>query len=304
VDVKAEQVNDSAEDGFDAILGSFATLRTDSRARISALGVDGALSPTPLAWDVGAAAPVLASAAGSAQPGPRPPSRIRRPMLAAAGGLSVLLVVAGLSSLPAGDEVASAPASPPVLTPVPDLSTPVAPVIPPPAPEPTPDPEPEQAVGSIPIGIRIAALELDASTVPVGLEADGSMEIPSDVATIGWYEPAAGLGVIPGQTGTAVLAGHVDSRTQGAGAFYFLRELAEGARIEIVHEDGSTSRWRVTSRIQYPKDELPIADVFVWTGSPRIALITCGGQFDWTARSYADNLVVFAEPDVATSAIT
>jgi sortase (surface protein transpeptidase) len=215
-------------------------------------------------------------------------------VLAVGGGIVLLFVIADLVSSPSSDDEPTVAGTTLVVEPIPDPATPVAPVIPPTAPV----SEPPEEVRFIPTGVRIPAIRVDAITVAVGLESDGSMEIPSDVSTIGWYEPAEGSGVAPGQPGTAVLAGHVDSRTQGAGAFYDLRMLAVGDRIEIVNADGSTSLWRVTLVTSYPKDELPIDDVFVWTGPPRLALITCGGPFDWTARSYFDNLVVYAEPDV------
>jgi hypothetical protein len=221
-----------------------------------------------------------------------PTTSVPLPVLSVAGGVVVLFAVAGLVPTPEVEPAAEAPV---VIEFALDGSAAVAPVVPPP----TPQVEPAEVIPAVPLLVRIPAISVDAVTVPVGLEVDGSMEIPSDVATIGWYEPADGLGVRPGQTGTAVLAGHVDSRTQGAGAFYSLRDLAVGDRIEVVHEDGTTSTWRITKVTQYRKDELPIEEVFVWSGPPRLALITCGGAFDWTARSYTDNLVVYAEPDVA-----
>jgi hypothetical protein len=44
------------------------------------------------------------------------------------------------------------------------------------------------------------------------------------------------------------------------------------------------------------KEQLPLADVFDRSGAPRLVLITCGGQFDYTASSYSDNIVVVATP--------
>ncbi len=159
-------------------------------------------------------------------------------------------------------------------------------------------PEQEPVVESLalaaPIQVRIASIDVDALLVPVGLEDDGSMEIPQQVAEIGWYDPD-GLGVRPGSDGTAVLAGHVDSRRQGRGALYYLRNLRVDEVIELDLQDGTTQRWRITAIIQYPKDVLPLDDVFVWSGPPRLAIITCGGEFDRTARSYTDNLVAYAE---------
>jgi len=176
-------------------------------------------------------------------------------------------------------------------------------IVPPPptAPAPSgPAPAPvlpeEPAERAVPLSVRIQSISVDAPLVPVGIEADGAMEIPQDVREIGWYDPYGELGVVPGTAGTAVLAGHVDSRSQGRGALYDLRDLRTGSEIEIEMSDGSLQRWRITEVIQYPKDVLPYDELFVWSGPPRLAIITCGGEFDRTARSYRDNIVVYATP--------
>jgi hypothetical protein len=177
-----------------------------------------------------------------------------------------------------------------------------------PLPEPTvnvPDPRPaapdapritQDVRPAPPITLRIPAIEVDAPVVSVGLEPDGAMEIPADVRTVGWYEPFAGAGLTPGEPGTAVIAGHVDSRVQGRGAFWLLRELSPGDIVEVIHEDGTISAWRIESVVRYPKDDIPIEDIFTFEGPPRIALITCGGEFDRSIGSYLDNYVVTAVP--------
>lgn len=182
-----------------------------------------------------------------------------------------------------------------------DATASVAPIVPPPSAAPAPfEPAPtvpeEPAERAVPLSVRIASIRVDAPLVPVGIEADGAMEIPKDVQEIGWYDPYGELGVVPGTAGTAVLAGHVDSRSQGRGALYELRELRTGAEIEVAMSDGSVQRWTITEVIQYPKDVLPYDELFVWSGPPRLAIITCGGEFDRTARSYRDNIVVYAAP--------
>jgi hypothetical protein len=140
--------------------------------------------------------------------------------------------------------------------------------------------------------IAIPTIGVDAEVVAVGLEDDGTMEIPADVTTVGWFEP----GVRPGQPGTAVLAGHVDSRTQGPGAFFALRDLDVDDVVVTTAEDGQPQRWRVVTRTRFAKDQLPIDELFTREGDPRLVLITCGGSFDATARSYSDNIVVSAVP--------
>lgn len=143
-----------------------------------------------------------------------------------------------------------------------------------------------------PARIDIPALGVSSPIDPVGIAPTDEMEIPDDIRRIGWFEP----GVIPGRNGTAVLSGHVDSRTQGRGAFYRLRELDVDDTVTITHADGDQRTWRVAARTSYGKDELPIGDIFVRGGEPRLALITCDGSFDATTRSYQDNVVVYAVP--------
>ena len=153
----------------------------------------------------------------------------------------------------------------------------------------------DSVAAGTPLRVRIGAIAVDAPIVPVGLQDDGAMEIPERVAEIGWYDPD-GLGVEPGARGTAVLAGHVDSRSEGRGALYDLRDLRSGETIELDLADGTTQRWLITEVAQYPKDAVPLHEIFTWAGESRLAVITCGGEFDRTARSYADNIIVYAEP--------
>lgn len=141
-----------------------------------------------------------------------------------------------------------------------------------------------------PTRLAIPAIAVDAAVVPVGLLPDGSMEVPRDVATVGWYEP----GVLPGASGSAVLAGHVDDRQQGRGAFFDLGGLDVGDTITVEHDDGATTTWQVSARRSYPKDELPINEIFTKFSDTRLVLITCGGAFDRRSRHYTHNVVVYA----------
>jgi len=153
------------------------------------------------------------------------------------------------------------------------------------------DPEPEPVTA--PVSLRLPTLGVVAPLDAVALEPDGAMEIPHDIRRVGWYEP----GVMPGEpAGTTVLSGHVDSREQGRGALWGLKDMDVGDEITIEHEDGRTTTWRVEARTSYPKEQLPIADIFTRFGDPRLVLITCGGDFDRSARSYIRNIVVYAVP--------
>jgi hypothetical protein len=149
---------------------------------------------------------------------------------------------------------------------------------------------PEPA-GVEPQRLSLPSLGVDAEVVPVGLEDDGGMEVPDDVTQVGWFAP----GVEVGAPGTAVLAGHVDSRAQGPGALFDLRRMEPGDHV-VVSGDGEANEWQVTGRTRYPKDELPLDEIFRWDGEPRLVLITCGGDFVAEDGHYRDNVVVYAAP--------
>jgi hypothetical protein len=140
--------------------------------------------------------------------------------------------------------------------------------------------------------LLIPSLSVRARVVPVGVER-GSLEaaIPTDVSVVGWYR----FGPAPGDPGSAVLVGHVDSREQGRGAMFRLSKLMPGDALTLGFSDGSARRFRVVARREYAKSALP-RSIFRRSGSPVLVMITCGGPFDFTTRHYRDNLVVYTVP--------
>ncbi|MGQ0576388.1 MAG: class F sortase [Pseudonocardia sp.] len=125
--------------------------------------------------------------------------------------------------------------------------------------------------------------------VNLGVQADGTMQVPADAPTVGWY----GLGPQPGDLGPAVLAAHVD--LDGTpGAFTRLAELAPGAEIRVRRADGAEAVFATYRVDRFPKDRFPGEDVYGNTDAPELRLITCGGAFDRRAGHYRDNVVAFA----------
>lgn len=143
-----------------------------------------------------------------------------------------------------------------------------------------------------PVAVRVGGIEIEAPVVPVGVEDDGQMEIPTDVDEVGWYS----FGPAPGEGGSAVLAGHVSSRTQGRGVFYDLRRVEPGDVVEVDHEDGTTTEYVVVGVETIDKGELPTDEIFSRDGDPIVTLITCGGSFSRAQNSYDSNVVVVAIP--------
>lgn len=143
---------------------------------------------------------------------------------------------------------------------------------------------------SAPARMAIPALRVDVPLAELGLAADGSMQVPADATTVGWFTHAPA----PGSLGPAVLAGHVDYRGR-PGTFARLSELRAGDRVTIARRDGLAAVFAVTKVERYAKDRFPTAAVYGPIDHAGLRLITCGGDFDTRSGHYEDNIVVFAE---------
>jgi sortase (surface protein transpeptidase) len=113
--------------------------------------------------------------------------------------------------------------------------------------------------------------------------------VPTGWDVAGWYA----LGPRPGDPGSAVILGHVDSTT-GPAVFYRLRELRPGDEIVITRVDGSRVRFVVERIATYPKQRFPTDEVYYPTLKPTLRLVTCGGSFDFSTGHYRANVIVFA----------
>jgi hypothetical protein len=142
---------------------------------------------------------------------------------------------------------------------------------------------------SPPVRLTIDAIGVDTMLVPLGLDAEGALQVPEDFGRAGWFTG----GPLPGEQGPAVIAGHVDSRG-GPAVFYRLRELKAGDTVQVRRAEGTRLRFAVESVHRYPKAAFPRAAVFGTATAQALRLITCGGSFDHQRHSYRDNLVVDA----------
>ena len=148
----------------------------------------------------------------------------------------------------------------------------------------------------------IPAVGVRAPVVATGA-VNGSMTIPADIHTVGWYDgtesnreraTTSAHTPWPGQPGVSLLAGHVDWAGKGLGALYYIGHLVAGDPVEVIGSNRETTYWRVSRPpIVIAKSDLP-ADVFVNSGPPKLALVTCGGPFDAATGHYLDNVIVWA----------
>ena len=137
--------------------------------------------------------------------------------------------------------------------------------------------------------IRIPAIGVSSRVIPLRLNPDGTMQTPRSVSVTGWYKPWRE----PGERGTAVVTGHVDS-VRGPGVFYRLRDLHRGDLIVIRRADRSVVRFRVEGLERWPKAEFPTRRVFRPTRISTLRLVTCSGNFDASTGHYVDNTIVYA----------
>ena len=141
-----------------------------------------------------------------------------------------------------------------------------------------------------PVGVSIPALSVAGPLEELVADpATGELAAPADPARAGWYA----AGVVPGDQGPAVIGGHVDSRN-GPGVFFRLRSLRPGDLVDVARSDGRTVRFSVIAVALYRQDRFPTEAVYGPTSGPELRLVTCGGTFDRSARSYDDNVVVDA----------
>ena len=141
-----------------------------------------------------------------------------------------------------------------------------------------------------PVWVSIPAIGIKkTSLIHLGLTKSGALQVPDTTTVAGWFTG----GPRPGAVGSAVIAGHVDSKT-GPGIFFWLRALKPGDKIYVGRADGTMAVFTVTRVHQYAKDKFPTDAVYGAVPDPELRLITCGGIFDRSIGSYLSNIVVFA----------
>lgn len=150
--------------------------------------------------------------------------------------------------------------------------------------------KPPHIPSALPISIRIPEIKSESSLVYTNLNPDGTIETPSvhSPKQASWYEGSPR----PGDAGPAIVLGHVDGDGE-FGIFHRLRELKIGSQITIDRENGPSISFTVYDVIRVSKDKFPTERVYGNTEASEIRLITCGGLFNRTERSYVDNIVVF-----------
>ncbi|GAC1450030.1 MAG: class F sortase [Pseudarthrobacter sp.] len=208
--------------------------------------------------------------------------RHRFASVAAAGLLTVLSL--GLSSCaPASDAQGAQPATSQLSAPAQSGTSdgPAAAV------------KPQQAMqsASMPVSISAPTIGLSAKITDLGKEANGELQVPTGEpgSPAGWYRDSPA----PGQPGSSIILGHVNSTTGPVGLFYRLHEMQPGQQFATGMADGTTKTFTIDKVDIYHKSSFPTIEVYRNADRPEVRLITCGG-YDKASNQYLDNTVVYA----------
>lgn len=138
--------------------------------------------------------------------------------------------------------------------------------------------------------VRIPSLGIDSDLETLEIDGTGELLPPVDYGKAGWYAD----GVVPGNVGPAIIAGHVDSALGGA-VFERLPELKPGDEITVAMSTGDELTFVMRTSAQSEKAAFPTSDVYGNVPTPQLRLITCAGDFDRSVGHYTDNLIIFAD---------
>ncbi len=152
-----------------------------------------------------------------------------------------------------------------------------------------PSRRPKQGGVARPYWLLIPAIGVSSNLVRLGLTAQDTLQVPPSAAVAGWYAGSPR----PGQVGSSIIAGHIDSRV-GPGVFYRLGQLRRGEYVYIIRANHTVAVFEVTSLRTYAKSSFPAKAVYGPVPDAELRLITCGGTFDVATSSYLSNVVVYA----------
>ena len=143
---------------------------------------------------------------------------------------------------------------------------------------------------SRPVHLWIPTLNLSVPLSVLGLDPNGAVQVPTDFNVPGWYK----FGPAPGQRGSAVILGHVDT-FRGPAVFFYLRDLRPGNVVTVQLADRKVVRFAVLGLRMYTKGQFPERTVYGPRSYSALQLVTCGGVFDHATGHYLSNLVVYTK---------
>lgn len=193
-------------------------------------------------------------------------------------GLAAVVALAWMVSTSTSTSTSPSAAPPPTLYPSAPTATATAVV-------------PGPATRAAPLTVSVPSIGVHAEVTELALPPDGRIPSPADPASVGWLSD----GPAPGELGTAVLVGHLDS-DNGPAVFAQLYELGAGDEVVVQRHGEDPIRFEVSQVTRYPRTDPP-EEAFAPSPVPELRLVTCDGPFlPGPSGGYRDNIVVSALP--------
>ncbi len=141
--------------------------------------------------------------------------------------------------------------------------------------------------------LTIPSITVDAEVGDVGLTSEGAVGAPTDPARAAWFN----LGPRPGEAGVAVIDGHFGWKDAVPAVFDHLADVQKGEKIYVKDASGVSTTFVVRTIKTYGASG-DASDVFASNDThAHLVLITCGGIWDATQKSYSERVVVFADKE-------
>lgn len=151
-----------------------------------------------------------------------------------------------------------------------------------------PIPVPQQISG---LSLRIDSIGINIPLGKTALAKNRELLVPANPKRAAWYK----AGPKPGDSGTALITGHLDDNGGAPGVFYNLKNLKPGDIIYVGREDGAIVKFKVNQLAPYKQDQsFPWSQVYRTNGEAGLRIITCHGAYNPKTGRYSHNLVVYA----------
>lgn len=147
---------------------------------------------------------------------------------------------------------------------------------------------PQTMVMKKPVRLCIPSVHLSTSIIPIHLSEDGQLQVPKSSEVAGLYVD----GILPGENGNAIVAGHVDNYT-GPAIFYPLKHLKPGTFVFLFDQNNHYLKYKVLEVQSYYKQEAPLDKIFGDSTEKQLNLITCTGKYDRKKKEHEKRLIVY-----------
>lgn len=148
-----------------------------------------------------------------------------------------------------------------------------------------------RTAADLPRTMTIEKLNVHARVLPMGVNADSSMQAPLNIFDSGWYTGSAK----PGEAGAMLIDGHASGPSR-QGLFAYVDTLVSGDMITVERGDGEVLRYEVKhvettqlEQVDMDKALQPYDDA-----TEGLNLITCAGTWLQDEGTFTDRAIVYA----------